>query len=57
MDGHAERALKYRQKAEVLRAMMADFRDRQTHETFKKLAADYERLASVQEMLAHLMNA
>lgn len=52
MEGHAERASRYRQKAAQLRAMVADMMDQQSRETLERLAAGYEQLAKVQETLA-----
>ena len=52
MDGHAERAFLYRQKAEELRGMISDMKDQQTRETLESIARGYDQLANVQESLA-----
>lgn len=52
MDGHAQQAFRYRHKAEELRAGIPDVVDRQTRETFEKIAAGYDQLANIQETLA-----
>lgn len=52
MGEHAERAFKYRQKAEELRAMIPDMTDYQSRETLAKIAAGYDQLAKVQDTLA-----
>ncbi len=54
MDEHEERAFKYRQKAEEVRAMIPDMNDRNIRETLEKIAADYDILAGVQDSLASL---
>ncbi len=54
MDEHEERAFKYRQKAEEVRAMIPDMNDRNIRETLEKIAADYDILAGVQDSLARL---
>lgn len=47
-----ERAFQYHQKAEELRAMIADMTDEYTRVTVEKIAAGYDQLARVQESLA-----
>jgi hypothetical protein len=44
-DGAAERARKYRQRAEELRAIAQDWVDHQAHQMMLKIASDYERMA------------
>lgn len=52
MDGHGEKAFLYRQRAEELRVMADDVKDRRTREVLLRLAHDYERLAVMQDQLA-----
>lgn len=52
MGEHAERAFRYRQKAEELRAMIPEMTDYQSRETLAKIAAGYDQLAKVQDTLA-----
>lgn len=54
MDGHAEQAFKYRQKAEELRAMIPDMKDQHARETLEKLAVGYDQLAKAQDNLARV---
>jgi hypothetical protein len=53
MNGHNEKALEYRLKAEELRSMIPDMKDRSSREILEKIAADYDHLAIVQERLAN----
>jgi hypothetical protein len=52
MDENQERAFQYRQRAEELRAIIPDMKDPVCRETLVKVAADYDRLAEVQERIA-----
>jgi hypothetical protein len=52
MNEHAERAFIYRQQAEELRTIAEDTVAATPREILLKLAADYERLASIQDKLA-----
>jgi len=52
MNEHAERAFIYRQRAEELRTIAEDTIASTPREILLKLAADYERLASIQDKLA-----
>jgi hypothetical protein len=52
MEGHAERAFVYRQRAEELRVIAADIKDEANHRILLRIAADYERLAVIQDQLA-----
>lgn len=52
MNEHDEHALKYRQKAEELRAMIGDMADDLSRQTLEKIAAGYDQLAKVQDGLA-----
>lgn len=52
MNGHKERALQYRLKAEELRAMIPDMKDEQTRDTLENIARGYDRLATIQKHLA-----
>jgi len=53
MNGHNKKALEYRMKADELRSMIPDMKDRGTREIFEKIAGDYDHLALVQERLAN----
>ncbi len=52
MDGHKERALQYRLKAQEVRAMLSDMKDQHARDALEGIAAGYERLATIQENLA-----
>lgn len=52
MDGHEERALQYRRKAEELRATLPGIKDQHIRDTLEVIAAGYDRLAAIQENLA-----
>jgi hypothetical protein len=52
MNEHQKRAVRYRNRAEELRAIIPDMKDPISRETLVKIAADYDRLAETQEKLA-----
>ena len=52
MDGHAEKAFVYRQRAEELRVIAADMKDEANRQILLRIAADYDRLATIQDQLA-----
>ncbi len=51
MDGHYEKAIEYRQKAEELRSLLIDMKDQNTRDMLEQIAAGYDRLAAIQENL------
>jgi hypothetical protein len=55
MNEHAEKAFVYRQRAEELRAMIPDMKDRTYAKILEKIATDYDRLADIQEQLATIV--
>jgi hypothetical protein len=54
---NAERALIYRQNAERLRDTASDIKDTHSSEALRKVAAEYDYLAAIQEQLAKVNNA
>jgi predicted house-cleaning noncanonical NTP pyrophosphatase (MazG superfamily) len=52
MNDNEERAFRYHQRAEELRATIPHTKDKACRETLVKIAEDYDYLAHVQEMLA-----
>jgi len=57
MDDHAKMVFIYRQRAEELRVMIPDMKDRMYAKILEKIAADYDRLAEIQERIAELGQA
>lgn len=51
VDEYEERAFQYRQRAEELRVILPDMTDPYCHDTLKKIAVEYDRLAGVQDKL------
>lgn len=52
MNEHEQRALKYREKAEELRAILPSMKDPLYRKILEKLIVDYGKLADAQEKLA-----
>lgn len=52
MDAHSEKAFKYRQKAEDIRAMVHDMMDQQSRDSLERIAVSYDELAAIQDNLA-----
>jgi hypothetical protein len=47
MSEHEERALMYRRRSEELKVIASEMRDQISSQTLLKIAADYDRLATV----------
>lgn len=52
MNEHEERAFKYRQKADELRAILPDMKDPLYRKILERIILDYDKLAVAQEKLA-----